>query len=296
MRIVNIQGGLGNQMFQYAFARSLQKRFPNEEVKVTTHYFNSYHTFPLEAPVLFPAVALPHASYCEAWKLTRYSRSFRIYGWFRNNLKARKSEFVEPNAHIFYPEVYERPNSTFYEGYWQHIQYLAPLRDELRTLFTFPEPDEYNRQMAAQIESCNAAALHIRRGDYLTLSAAMGVVGVDYYKQAIALLKAEQPDVHFFVFSNDQQWCQQTFGELIGDSPLTFVTGNTREKSPWDMFLMSRCRHIAMGNSSFSWWAAFLNPKMETVFAPSPWAPDTPADAMVLPSYRLLPSGIVLKS
>ena len=74
-----------------------------------------------------------------------------------------------------------------------------------------------------------------------------------------------------FIFSNEMQWCRENLDPLMAGHDLLFVTGNTGKQSCWDMFLMTHCKDLIIANSSFSWWGAFLNKRVERVYATEPW-------------------------
>ena len=110
-----------------------------------------------------------------------------------------------------------------------------------------------------------SVSIHVRRGDYL---GAFPVLDESYFNPAMAYFAEKYSDVRFYVFSNDIDWCRH---HLIADK-ITFVDWNTGKDSPFDMWLMTQCRHNIIANSSFSWWGAWLNQnKGKQVIAPKTW-------------------------
>jgi hypothetical protein len=124
--------------------------------------------------------------------------------------------------------------------------------------------------LAQNIQATKAVCVHVRRGDYLTPKGQfLGFVGTDYYERAIALLKTKIDAPHFYVFSDDIDWCKQS---LRFDSPHTFVeTGeNGEDTTEQDFQLMTLCRHFIIANSTFSWWAAWKGTRGTDDFVTAP--------------------------
>jgi hypothetical protein len=174
----------------------------------------------------------------------------------------------------YYPDFLKLEDHTYVDGLFQSEQFFAPVADLLRLHFTFRYPaTPAVEHMAAQIRSsASSAAVHFRRGDYVTnptYSKQMGVVDMDYYHRAVRLLRERHPGLRLYIFSDDIDTIEREFkpgGENI------FV----RCTQPWNAYdkirLMSLCHHAIIANSTFSWWAAWLNPAPgKTVIAPTPW-------------------------
>jgi hypothetical protein len=168
----------------------------------------------------------------------------------------------------------------YLNGYWQSEKYFKSAEDKLRSeLCLFDKPDEANQKILDEIVQCPAVSLHIRRGDYITNpSAALvhGVCSLDYYHSAIRHITAHVENPYFFVFSDDPQWVKDNL--KIG-YPVQFVEANGPDRGAEDMRLMKSCRHHIIANSSFSWWAAWLNDRLDKiVVAPRIWFLDTKID------------------
>ena len=159
------------------------------------------------------------------------------------------------------------------EGYWQSVQYVDMVRDELRRDFRFQEKNDGGlRNMTGAVKSCNAVSVHIRRQDYLKSSALYGGICTDeYYEKAIAHMLRQAADAVFYFFSDDMAWVRETYRELKN---AVFVSREMFDdyEDWYDMWLMSCCRHNIIANSSFSWWGAWLNGSMDKqVIAPRKW-------------------------
>jgi hypothetical protein len=114
--------------------------------------------------------------------------------------------------------------------------------------------------------------MHIRRGDYVSLKISNelhGVLPLEYYYNAIELIKKQNPNITVFVFSDDIPWVKEN---LKLKDKCVYVDFNSGENSVFDMFLMSLCKHNIIANSSFSWWGAWLNQnKNKIIVAPENW-------------------------
>ena len=103
-------------------------------------------------------------------------------------------------------------------------------------------------------------SLHVRRGDYLNSPDYKGICNLDYYKKAIEVVRTKNnADIIFLVFSNDIKWCQDNLSPFFKNNKVVFVDWNTGNNSFKDMYLMEQCNANIIANSSFSWWAAYLN-------------------------------------
>ena len=184
-------------------------------------------------------------------------------------------------------------DGTYLIGYFQSERYFAgqeaKIRSELR--LREPPPPEI-AELAGRASASQSVALHVRRGDYVTNNRAAQVHGAcseRYYDEASRGLRERHPDARFFVFSDDPAWCRSRLLGLGADA--VYVAGNAA-RPELDLYLMSRCRHHIISNSSFSWWGAWLAewPGQE-VTAPEPWFDDpTLNSADLVPArWRRLP-------
>ena len=282
MKIVNITGGLGNQMFQYAFALALQHRHPEEQVYIDTQH---YHTFffkkfkginlhyGYEIDKVFPKAKLPKAGFWQLAKISYWMPNYVLSRVVRKLLPLRKTEYMPPYSmnYTFDKDALERKGDCYYEGYWQSAHHFMNIKTELQEVYSQPEPNEYNAGLLKELESTESVGIHVRRGDYLNEPEFRGICGVEYYQKAIKDVLSDGKKHTFYIFSNDIQWCKENLAPLMAGYDLLFVTGNTGKQSCWDMFLMTHCKDLIIANSSFSWWGAFLNKRIQRVYSPDPW-------------------------
>lgn len=252
------QGGLGNQMFQYAFYLSYKEHNPREIILFDTHYSSSCHSG-FELFKLFPI---------EGKKMSRFSTSL-LTSKLRKYVSRICSHPQESNAYIYTPKLFvPQTHLSWLEGYWQSELYFLEVASKVREAFCFDESMLNDRStcLLKSIRSTpNSISIHIRRGDYLTINGGSIVLPMSYYQEAIQLCLEKYPDACFYVFSDDIPWVRENM-----DIPsASFVDWNSKGDSWQDMCLMSKCKHNIIANSSFSWWGAWLNPnKQKMVIAP----------------------------
>lgn len=282
MKIVNISGGLGNQMFHYAFALALKHRFPEEDIYIDTSHMNyifckKYKTANLhngyELERIYKNLSLTKASACQLLKVTWYIPNFILSRIGRKYLPKRKTEYIQDKAMYFdYDEnAFNKEGNVYYEGYWESAENYISLRDVIRKEYAHPTPNPENSALIEELKSDESVGIHVRRGDYLETKAFKGLCEIDYYTRAIEKILKDGKQHTFYIFSNDIEWCRDNLTPLIGNNEIRFVTHNTGKQSSWDMFLMSYCKDLIIANSSFSWWGAFLNNREGRVIAPKKW-------------------------
>lgn len=274
MIIVNLIGGLGNQMFQYAAGRALA-RARGQPLRLDISGFDGYG--------LHQGFELQRVFNCET-TIASDDEVHRILGWraapavrrilARPGLTVLRGPafIVEPHFH-YWRGICDVPATAYLQGYWQSEKYFADTAAVLRADFAFRQPmSEVNAAWAERIDRCMAVSLHVRRGDYVSdprTRAVLGPCPSDYYRAAMRYIAERVQTPEFFVFSDDIAWARDNLD--IGVS-CHYIDHNRGAESYNDMRLMSLCRHHILANSSFSWWGAWLNPREEkAVVAPARW-------------------------
>lgn len=268
MIIVEIIGGLGNQMFQYAFGRALSLK-NNTDLKLDISAFDKYklHNYNLNKFNIVENLA--DKNEVEGLKYNKYF-------W----IKKKSKSYVEEPKFNFSKELLELPENVYLKGYFQSEKYFLPIRETLLQDF-MPKGalSTKNNEMLEKITSSNSVSLHVRRGDYANNANTMkvhGLCSLDYYQKAVDYISSKVDNPHFFLFSDDPEWVK---GNLKLDYLTTIVDINSGDDGIFDMNLMKNCKHNIIANSSFSWWGAWLNQNMQKiVIAPEKWFNDSPLD------------------
>ncbi len=277
----SLNGGLGNQMFQYAAGRALALR-RNAPLRLDISGFASYD--------LHRVFELHRIFACPA-EIASASDVDRLLGWQSHSLLRRlmarpgfaafrRDTFaVEPHFH-YWPGINEVPQDCLLAGYWQSEKYFQDQEKIIRADFTFGAPmSEKNEKIADRMAQGNAVGVHVRRGDFVSNPKSNVIHGVcppDYYRAAIRYMAERIERPRFFVFSDDMAWVK---AQLKLDSPWQAVEHNQGADGYNDMRLMGLCQHHIIANSSFSWWGAWLavNPS-KIVIAPKQWFQNAPHD------------------
>lgn len=247
-------GGLGNQLYTYAIGFALAKKYGDALTIDLSQYRFSPRPYVLDHfTVSYPAVSIcPSASDAKLCRM--FARFCRILSTNRYGYcKWMKERFPETrNSYGCYD--FSHKKSLYLEGYWQHYRYFDEYRDLLCREFQLKE--EYITDACASlIEECTArdsVAVHIRRGDY----EASWLLPDSYYHHAFEKISSLIPDPHYYIFCEDQAYVRERYGYL---SNTMLITGNYGLSDLEEFHLMSKCRHQITANSSFSWWAAYLN-------------------------------------
>jgi len=287
MVIVQVTGGLGNQMFQYAAGRSLSARlgcdlFVDRSAYGITRMHNGFELERIfDCPIQYAAPDLVR-------RLLGWQRQAFAQKVLRRAFAAilrKRSLVIEPQFH--YWEGFERIDPPAYlVGVWQTEKYFETISNDIREVFSFPLPlGEENEKIAGLMAETESVALHVRRGDYVTngkASAYHGSCSLAYYERAIRYFCNRYDHPYFFVFSDDMAWVRQYLD--IGER-VVYVERNMGDESYKDMQLISLCKHQIVANSSFSWWGAWLNmnPRKEVV-APMRWFAANIDDSDMIPS------------
>lgn len=291
MKIINVIGGLGNQMFQYAFALSLKQKRPNEDVYIDTHHFKGYPLFNgYEIGSVFENTTLPIAKRKQIKKVSRYIPHFKLSRFVRRYLPKRETEYIAPYTYKYLPSVYDIEGDCYFEGYWQSYKYFDSFKDVVIREFEFPQPNDYNKDISYSMSSCNSVGIHVRRGDYVNNNSFGGICNEAYYKKSIELIIQRIKAPVFYLFSNDFEWCKDNIVPLLNERPYFVIDKNIKENSFYDMYLMTKCKNLIIANSSFSWWGAYLNINEGLIVAPHQWNKIAKEENMelLLPSWELI--------
>jgi hypothetical protein len=274
MIIANIIGGLGNQMFQYACGRALSLR-TGQSLRIAADQFENYALHNgLEIQRVFQ-VEVPQATVAELKQLLGWQTSpklRRLFGRPAMRWATGRGWSSEPNF-AFWPSINNIQTSTYLHGYWQSEQYFADIADQIHQDFTFRMHwDAEDLAVRDRMKAQPSASLHVRRGDYTLAKnqTVFATCGLEYYRDAIRVLRHRVPNVRFFAFSDSPDWVDEHLSPEFG--PIEIVRHNSGARSANDMRLMSQADHHIIANSSFSWWGAWLNPSTEkVVIAPKRW-------------------------
>lgn len=255
MIIIKINGGLGNQLQQYAMYDKLRSLGKN--VKVDISWFQkemgkaSRRNLELD---YFQGVSYEA---CTEQEMSDILGKRDVFCKVLEKLHLKEKHlYVE---HQMYDTgIFELDNKVL-EGYWACEGYWGERIPELRKQLVFPKSDNpKNEKMLKKIKNTESVSIHIRRGDYLNPENQAiygGICTDEYYEKAISYMEKKLWSPHFFIFSDDAEYAKKTYTK----ENYTVVDINHGQDSFYDMYLMGCCKHNICANSTFSFWGARLN-------------------------------------
>lgn len=262
MNVIAIGGGLGNQMFQYAFGQLMRKR-TGEEVRYDMSTFIKHkrrRSYGLGEFICEPTLIDGD----EAMRLYRPGILARLFGR-RPTLKYVNQEDIPD---VSFDQLADARN-VYLEGYFQDPDCCLGIREQLCADFTLRNPPQEFVRKAEELSAYESVAVHVRRGDYVALGMTEFCTAA-YYERAARKVSERVPGAKFFVFSDDLAWARENLSFL---PEVSFVTSLDASRPALDMMLMKSCRHNVIANSTFSWWSAFLNGNPnKVVVAPAKWS------------------------
>ena len=276
--IAQLQGGLGNQLFQYASTRALaQKRQGN--LLLDNGWFTATYDDVTPRDFLLPdlntkgaIITLQHPIK-QPKRLQRIAQKLLpITPYVFTELKPYRFDSSLSKMHLF------KKQNIYLIGYWQSYRYFESIKSSLQSEIS-PKAGlaPHYQSYLNQIQSSPSAMVHIRRGDYVNLTSAAkvhGFLGLDYYQQGMQILLNIKPNTHFFVFSDDLEWAKV---KLPYQEKITFIqSSDSHDAVIQELELMTYCQNHLIANSSLSWWGAWLskNPN-NLVVCPKKWTNDS---------------------
>lgn len=279
MLIIRLIGGIGNQLFQYAFGKYIEKTTGQEVFFNVDSYLKINKERRCELKQLLPTLRVSDRKY-EFVKHNGIGKKLWIQWEFRN----RRAHYVPEKKYgtvSFHPlHIY------FLDGYWQWLPIVESVSKEMTDLFAqrqaLPPPVAAIREELVKAEKI-PIALHVRRGDYLDAKnlKIYGVCDSTYYYRAVGYFREKLPGFKLYIFSDDINWVEDN---LFFDDVM-YVRLPEELPAYWSIYLMSLCSHNIISNSSFSWWAAFLNRHPgKIVIAPKQWLRSSD-ETLALPAW-----------
>jgi hypothetical protein len=250
---VYLQGGLGNQMFQYAAGISALKEYPQfTNLKLDTSFYHNQER-----------------------KVIANGLTGRGYDLDLLNIKYNQIETAPEGA-------------TMLQGWFQNIGEFSNVIDEVRDQFTFniKFPENIQRLKEEIISSKNSVCIHVRRGDFIqnpTAYAHNEHMDKDYYSESMKIMEESYSDLNYYVFSEDIDWCKENISNK--NHKITFVGDQySGDRDSGNFYLMQSCQNHIIANSTFSWWAAFLGQSRLTI-GPKKWYKDGTGSEMMLKNW-----------
>ncbi len=270
MIVVKIQGGIGNQLFQFALALSLKKRNPKSKVSIDISFYNHQDVSITQRKFYLNAFSISEFS-VGAGNNRRLSNLFLKIKSFMIPIK--KSNIITEKTKNYDLDIFLSMDPSYLIGYFQSYKYFEAINTDLREQLVLKdhltkESESYKSLILSKPASIS---IHVRRGDYLAkYETIYHQLTIDYYKKAIEFIKAKLGNLSLsiFIFSDDLDWCKEN---IVLQEETVYIE-NTNKPDFEDLILMSYCKHNIIANSSYSWWSAWLNlNNNKVIVAPNQW-------------------------
>lgn len=282
MIVIRIYEGLGNQMFEYAYAYALNKRrIYKNNVYIDTRDIiaNKLDAKRIYRPITIDQfqLSLPKAS----------SKILKKWEYIENSSIMQKATYqlskwglwkykIMVESDYNYNKCYCKPNDNLYiMGWFQHSEYFNNVRSELLSEFTLKQKFVIPNNLQEYMKNYEVVSLHVRRGDYVSNRSARKVMYIckeEYYKAAVEYIQTYIRNVFLFIFTDDVEWVKR---RLTFPFPSIVISKHYGFTDAQELILMSKCKHNIIANSTFSWWAAWLNTNQDKiVIAPKRWFVD----------------------
>lgn len=277
-------GGLGNQMFQYAAARTLSIKL-KKDIKIDMTFLLhgqkqldiAQRDYELDIFNIQADIATPQ----DINKCTHLVNKVtdRIFPWFPFN------PYVKERKNHFESRLLSRKTKCIYlNGHWMSERYFVDESEDIRRDFTFKKSIiKPAQEIMSLIRNTNSVCIQVRRGDYVsnaTVAKVHGLSSKEYFTKGIEYIESRVRQPYYFIFSDDIEWCVDNFNFL---NNVFFVE---KEISAYNatnsdvLQLMTLCKHFVISNSTFGWWASWLGSyESKIVLAPLNWFKDPSIDA-----------------
>lgn len=260
MLVVKLSAGLGNQLFQYAFALYLKERYQDVVYldKSSFKYRTANRTCSIDIVSDLPVLSDKRIYYHYKSVMFYMSRALFYINPFVRSI--REPSLIFPSNNKF----------LYFDGYWQTDSFVGKVAGYTAYFKPKEAIPAFIGAYLDEVRSSHSISLHVRRGDFFSeeYRHKYGVCNVDYYNKAINMLTENLGDSKLFVFSDDPDWVRNNI--RLSDNSI-FIK-NEDVNPYWYIFLMSNCRDNIISNSSFSWWGAYLNDNpQKKVVAPEQW-------------------------
>ena len=274
MVIVRIWEGLGNQMFQYAFAKSYQIK---KKKKVFLECEKAYNNSLPKAQIsdvsreyMLDAFRISldklDIRRDKKWKFFERNTAWKKMLFFLSKIGLYPYRYVQDKDPRAYYQKYYWYNRCYFMGWFQNEAYFRDIRKELLKDFRLHKKIKVTTEFREILLHRNTVALHVRRGDYRKLGLDLNL---SYYRSAIQYMNKHIENPVYIIFSDDIKWVKE---KLAIDAQVYFVSDFGSFADYEELLLMSYCKHNIIANSTFSWWGAWLNRnKDKIVIAPKGW-------------------------
>lgn len=280
MIVVRIYEGLGNQMFEYAYAYALSKRMKHRKGNIyidirdeaVSEWDRNRFYRPIEINQFRISLQAAPIHVLKKWEYIKNQSLLQKAIYKIAEYGKWNYQFLIEENYNFDKKYYNIKDNMYVSGWFQHGEYFENVRDDLLREFTLKQEFKIPDELDIILKRFQVVSLHIRRGDYvsnLAVKKVMCYCGKEYYQRAIRYMNERLENIFLFIFTNDEEWVQR---RLKLDLPYRVISNHYHLSDIQEMILMSKCKHNIIANSTFSWWGAWLNENEDKiVIAPKKW-------------------------
>ena len=261
---MRIWEGLGNQLFQYACIRALQLR-NHEAVRLCVLPDQGDRTvrcYGLDKLM----ITIPRAKVFEKFALC-LERSRMIKNVFQSIAEKSDSVGYIEEKSVRYKGYLKHLHGNYYlSGWFQNEKYFSDFAEVIRKEIRPRKKIKISGELREILRNKNTVSVHIRRGDFSRFN---NILDLEYYRRAFAIVEGQLADVFYVVFSDDLTWVMEN---MHFKDNVYYVNKNKKLEDYEELFIMSRCKHHIIANSTFSWWGAWLDRnESKIVIGPKQW-------------------------
>jgi Glycosyl transferase family 11 len=276
---VQLSGGMGNQMFQYAAALALA-RLRNTEVSFDLSILKEHQGYALSCFNIVPRVSLDRDLPIRLRSaIPPLLRKLKSVGE-RSIPIMKQTVLLEAETYSFDPAFLQCGSTCYLSGYFQHCSYFKHAETHVREAFTFkPNISRPTKELLSHISKVHTVSVHVRRGDYLRNSefrGFFGTCGIDYYANSCEIMARISGPAFWVFVSDDPQWVRSNLVPRLLQRKIisehVVADWNNGPRAFEDLLLMCAARDHIISNSTFAWWGAWLSARPDKkVIAPRRW-------------------------
>lgn len=291
---VNLIGGLGNQLFQYAAGKFLANKL-GIGLTLNLEQIGTGGTFRRPDILQMNLQGVSIMTDTKPWLALRhfhfpkraYFKAVRLLTSQKKHIERHKIFYPETDG--FDPRILKISHPIVLQGYFQTYKYAESLHGEFNQLCELNNTSSWYQDRVAEIANINPVSLHIRRGDYGPLAKSFGLLSSDYYLNALKALPESLISREVWVFSDDVSKSRIILKGI--NRKFTFIEANLNSTPAENLILMSKCAANVIANSTFSWWGAYLNTFSQATIAPANWFRNMREPNDILPpTWTTIPS------
>ena len=287
---LNLMAGMGNQMFEYAYARALSLEY-QEKLQINPYfmtlagwgagrkgYFNNvlnYLNVPMDVLFMSKSMGYLHGvpDIVEFVAMRKYHKGIRLHGEQQFSKMCSKGKIYTDDCFTYYPYIGNEAKIKKIIGYYQSEKYFATYNKVIKKeLLVSKEPSDNNKRKIEELNRCNAVCVHIRRGDYVSneKNEALVVCDENYYRKGMQYIAERTEKPVFYIFSDNLKEIEWIKENYHFDFDVQYIELNNPDYE--ELRLMYQCKHFVIANSTFSWWGSYLADNQDKIIvAPKVW-------------------------